>query len=94
MPSGYDYLNHIVAVRMRVRGSGTFLSRLAALADDPEQELADTTLQNNPNRPVNVLANISAPRMQFHGQTEEIDEYFVIKNITFFVKPIATGYPQ
>lgn len=94
MPAGYNLINHVVAVRMRVQGSGTFISRLAALADDPEQDLADTTLQATPNRPVNKLANIQSTRIQFHGQTEEIDEYFVIKNLTFFVKPLATGYPQ
>lgn len=94
MPSGYGFINHVVAVRLRVQGSGNFLSRLAALEDDPEQDLASTTLQSNASRPVNKLANITATRVQFHGQTEEIDEYFVIKSITFYVKPIASGYPQ
>lgn len=94
MPSGYDSINHIVAVKLRLMGTGTFYSRLAALEDDPEQDLADTTLATNPPRPVNILANIQSTRIQFHGYIDAIDEHFIIKNISFYTKPVASGYPQ
>ena len=94
MPSGYGSVNHVVSVRLRLQGTGTFISRLAALEDDPEQNLADTTMSLTANRPVSLLANIASTRIQFHGSTEEIDEYFVVKSLIFYVKPTATGYLQ
>lgn len=94
MPSGYEYTNHIVAVRMRLQGAGAFISTLDALENDPSQDLADATMSTTANRPVNLLANINAPRVQFHGRIQEIDEHFTLKNLVFYVKPIASGYPQ
>lgn len=94
MPSGYDLEQHVVSVRLRITGSGSFQSRLAALEDNPQQTLTNITMQSNANRPVSLLANIRSTRIQYHGWTDSEDEYFVIKNITLFAKPIATGYPQ
>jgi hypothetical protein len=94
MPSGYDFQQHIVSVRMRISGSGEFLSTLLALEGDPEQVLTDVTLQSTPNRPVSLLANMTAMRVQFYGRMEAIDENFTLKNLTFYTKPVASGYPQ
>lgn len=94
MPTGYDSINHVVAVRLRLSGIGTFYSRLAALEDDPEQDLSDTALASNPPRPVNLLANITSTRIQFHGYIDAEDEHFILKNISIYTKPTATGYPQ
>ena len=94
MPSGYESINHVVAIRMRIVGTGTFYSRLAALEDNPEQDLADTTLSATSSRPVNLLANIQSTRIQFHGRMNAADEHFTLKNLTFYTKPIASGYPQ
>lgn len=95
MPTGYDYEQHVVSVRIRLQGSGTFHGRLAGLEDNPEQDLAETTMSATANRPVSLLSNIRSMRVQFHGYIEdELNEYFVIKNITFYTKPITTGYPQ
>lgn len=94
MATGYNLEQHIVSVRLRISGSGEFQSKLLALEGNPEQEMVAVTMQSAPNRPVSLLANIRSMRVQYYGYIENIDEHFYIKNITFFTKPIATGYPQ
>jgi hypothetical protein len=94
MATGYAVEQHLVSIRLRMQGSGEFHARLAALEDDPEQDLVDSTLAVGANRPVSLLSNIRAMRIQFHGSIDGIDEHFEIKNILFYAKPIASGYPQ
>jgi hypothetical protein len=94
MPSGYDLQQHVVSVRLRIQGTGTFYSNLSGLEGSPTQDLVDITLQAAPSRPVSLLSNIQSTRIQFYGRMTAIDEHFRLKNLTFYARPVASGYPQ
>ncbi len=89
-----NYIHHCVAVRYRINGDGDFQSGLSDLDDVTVQDLVTAELEIVTNKPVNQLANFKANRMRLTFYVENIDEYFVLRQITFYTKPISTGYPQ
>jgi hypothetical protein len=93
MPSG-NYLHHCVAVRFRVTGSGEFHSTLTSLDDVYSQPLTDITLSATNERYPNQLANFIQQRYKIEFSIEGIGESFTLQSITFYDKPVATGYPQ
>ena len=93
MPSG-NYLHHCVAVRFRVTGSGQFHQVLTSLDDVYSQSLPDITLIGNTERYPNQLANFIQQRYKLEFSIDGVGEFFILQSVTFYDKPIATGYPQ
>ena len=93
MPTG-NYLHHCVAVRYRVVGSGTFQSTLTSLDDVYSQSLTDIALVGNTERYPNQLTNFIQQRYKLEFSIDGVGEFFTLQSITFYDKPVATGYPQ
>lgn len=94
MPGG-ESLTHFGAVRLRVNGVGNLKLTLIPLGtDDPPQSLVDIPMSNTTGRWPNQLANMIQQKAQLELRTTEIDEVFQLNQIIFFVKEVATGYPQ
>lgn len=93
MPGGL-FINHCVAVRLRVVGSGNLKVRLISLDEETTEELADIAMLATTQRYANQLSNMQAQRYQLEIETEEIDEYFQINQVIIYNKPIASSYPQ
>ena len=89
-----NYLYHCVAVRYRVTGTGTFHSTLYSLDDINTQALTDVTLAATTEKYPNLLTNLIEQRMNLEFYVDAIDEQFTLRQIQFFLKPVATGYPQ
>jgi hypothetical protein len=87
-------LQHLGAVRFRVKGSGT-LNVSAFGYDDVEfSALPELTLEETTSRQPTILANFINQRICLHIGTTEEGEYFTINRIIPFVRPVATSYPQ
>lgn len=93
MPGGL-FLNHCVAVRMRVTGSGNLKVRLLSLNGESTSQLPDVAMSPTTQRYVNQLANFITQRYQVEISTEEMDETFNIRQVIIYNKPIASSYPQ
>ncbi len=89
-----NFLYHCVAVRYRVTGSGTFKSELSSLDDVDGQALTNVTLSSATDRYPNLLANFITTRMKLEFYVDELNAEFVLRQIQFYVKPVATGFPQ
>lgn len=94
MPGGGLYINHCVAVRMRVTGSGTLKTRLLSLDGESTVQLPDVPMVATTQRYPNLLTNFNTQKYQVEISTEEIDETFNIHQIIIYNKPIASSYPQ
>jgi dihydrodipicolinate reductase len=93
MPGG-QYINHFGAIRLRVTGSGTMEVKLVSMDTTTESILADVTLQTTTPRYVNQLANFNQQKAQLVLGTTELNDYFLLRQIIFYVKPIAESFPQ
>ena len=93
MPTG-NYRHHCVGVRYRVVGSGQFQSTLTSLDDVYSQSLTDLTLVGNAERYPNLLANFIQQRYKLEFSIYGVGTFFTLNSITFYDKPVATGYPQ
>ncbi len=89
-----NYLYHCVSVRYRVTGTGTFHSSLFSLDDVNTQPLTDITLSQTTERYPNLISNFIEQRMNLEFYVDAIDEQFILRQIQFYIKPVATGYPQ
>lgn len=89
-----NYLYHCVAVRYRVTGAGAFQSELSSLDDVNSQSLTSVTLATTTERYPNLLANFIEQRMKLEFYVNGTGTDFVLRQIQFFIKPVATGYPQ
>lgn len=89
-----NYLYHCVAVRYRVTGAGIFYSRLFSLDDINTQELTSFALASTSERYPNLLANFIEQRMNVEFEVNELNDQFTLRQIQFYLKPVATGYPQ
>ncbi len=92
--AGGIYINHCVAVRMRVTGSGNLKVRLLSLDEESTSQLADVAMVPVSQRYANQLANFSTQRYQVEISTEEIDETFNLHQVIIYNKPMASSYPQ
>ena len=93
MPGG-KYLNHFGAVRLRVTGSGTLECKLISMDTTTESLLTDVTLATTTGRYANQLANFTQQKAQLEIKTTEISEYFLLRQIIFYIKPVASSFPQ
>jgi len=88
------YLYHCVSVRNRVIGTGSFQMALRGLDDINTQDLTTTTLSQATERYPNLLSNFTEQRMRGEFWVDVINDEFTLKQIQFFLKPVASGYPQ
>lgn len=94
MPNNSENITHVTAIRLRVTGSGNLKIALHSLDSVRTFNCVDTAMQVATDRIANRLANFKSQRIQIEVFTTAIEEYFIIGDITAFIKPISTGYPQ
>lgn len=93
MPGG-QYINHFGQVRIRVTGSGVMEASLLSLDDVETKQLADITLSATTPRYVNQLVNFETQKARLKLITTELGATFFIRQISIYVKPVGTNYPQ
>lgn len=89
-----NFLYHCVAVRYRVTGAGSFYSELSSLDDVNSQTITAVTLSSATERYPNQLTNFIEQRMKLEFYVSGTNTDFLLRQIQFFIKPVATGYPQ
>lgn len=91
---GGEFEHHVVATRLRVKGSGNLRLQLTDL-DQVQTQVAvplpmQTTTRIEPMR----LFNFQSQRIRLEGKTTAINETFSINRIIIYAKPVAQEYPQ
>lgn len=86
-----DY--HVVAVRMRVVGSGNLKLQLMDYDDIQVNDLVAIPMHVSTRFEPTRLANFQSQRVRLHGYITELDEYFDIHRIIIYGKPVAMEYP-
>lgn len=89
-----ENLIHATAVRLRVKGSGTLRCTLYSLDDVYSKTLATHTMAATANLQPTLLTNFIQQRMRLDVRVTAIDEYFKIRRIVIYAKPVATSVPQ
>lgn len=87
-------LTHINAVTLRVKGSGSLISKLYSLEDEFSQNLADYTMSLTTSKSKTLLANFIQEKTCLDLRVSIINNKFEINRITIYTKPVASGYPQ
>lgn len=91
-PKSYgEQEHHVVAVRMRVNGSGSLRMRLMSLDDVRTQTLIPFTMATSTDIEPTRLANFQSQRIRLEFKTIDIDETFIIGRIIIFAKPVNVG---
>lgn len=86
--------HHVVAVRLRVVGSGNLLLSLEDYSGIQTENLTPLPMVASTRIEPTRLANFQSQRVRLIGQTTEIDEIFDIHRILIFGKPVAVEYPM
>ena len=92
--SGGEYEHHVVAVRLRVKGSGNLQLFLTDLDQVQTDTLVPLPMQATTRFEPMRLANLQSQRIRLEGKTTEINETFSINRIVIYAKPVAQEYPQ
>ena len=85
--------HHVVGVRFRVTGSGNLDLRLVDLDNTRTYQMVDLPLQVTTRIEPTRLANFQSQRIRLEGRIQELNEYFHIRRIIIFAKPVAQEYP-
>lgn len=85
--------NHLGLVKMRVQGEGTLLTRALTLSNVRSSGLPNSTLVENNEVVPTLLANFTSQYMQLDVRVIDDDEWFRVKTVTPFLKPVATSLP-
>lgn len=85
---------HVVAVRLRINGSGNLKMSLTDLDDQQTQNLIPLAMQSVTRFEPIRLANFQSQRVRLVGKTTEEGESFIIGRIILYVKPVAAEYPN
>lgn len=91
--TGTDYEHHVVGVRLRVTGQGNLQSRCVGMDDIVVDTCANIAMTTTARLEPTVLNNIQSQRIRYEFFTTEVNEWFVIRRIIIFAKPVATEYP-
>jgi hypothetical protein len=89
-----ELIHHITGVRMRVQGSGNLDMSLLGLDDLTSTTLAPFVMAATRAIEPTRLANFKGQRILLRFGVDEIDEWFQIRRIIIFVKPVETSYPS
>lgn len=91
---GGEYTYHIVGVRSRVTGAGNLRMTLEGLDNVRSLVLVPVPMiATNPIEPTR-LANFQAQRTRLVGRVTELNEWFQIRRIIIFAKPVAAELPN
>jgi len=91
---GAESEHHVVAVRLRVLGSGNLKLALTDLSQIQTLNLVDLPMSVATRIEPTRLANFQSQRIRLEGQTTEINETFVISRVIIFAKAVAVEYPM
>jgi hypothetical protein len=86
-------IHHYTAIKIRAQGTGNLKLKFQSLSEVYEQDLVPLSLEASTNRQATRLSNFNQERATLKIETTEINEYFEIKKIIIFFKPVATDYP-
>jgi len=89
-----EYIQHIVAVRYRITGSGNLKTTVFSYDGVTSSVLPNISMLAITDREPTILANFNSQRLQIKFETTEINETFTLTRIIAFVKPVAASYPQ
>lgn len=90
---GGEYEYHIVGVRARVTGVGNLRYTLEGLDGIRSSTLVPLAMTaTNPIEPTR-LANFQSQRVRLVGTVTDLGEWFQIRRIVIFAKPVAQEYP-
>ncbi len=92
--SGTESDQHIVAVRLRVTGSGNLDLTLTDLNQVQTLNLVTLPMAATTRIEPTRLANFQSQRVRLEGKTTEINETFRINRIIIFAAPVAVEYPM
>lgn len=91
-PKSYgEQEHHVVAIRMRVTGSGSLQMKLLSLNDVRTLDLTSFTMAVSTDVEPTRLSNFQSQRIRLEFKTTEIDETFTISRIIIFAKPVNVG---
>jgi hypothetical protein len=89
-----ELIHHVSAVRMRLNGSGNLDMQLSSLDDVYSFDLVPFTIATTTNIEPTRLANFKSQRIKLRFSVDEIDEWFQIRRIILFAKPVETSLPS
>ena len=89
-----ELIHHLAAVRMRINGSGSLDMVLSSLDDVQTQTLVPFTMASTTYIEPTRLANFKSQRIKLRISVNEIDEWFQIRRIILFAKPVEASYPS
>lgn len=92
--TGGENEHHIVGVRIRITGSGNMDMALTDLDQIQTFPIPTLTMQTSMRIEPTRLANFQSQRIRLEGTTTEINEFFHIRRIIIFAKPVAVEYPD
>ena len=87
-------INHYAGYTIRVVGSGNLRVTFKGLDNIETSVLTPLVLASTNRREPTKLANFIAQRMVLRLETTAIDEWFKINNLTVWIKPLYTQYPE
>jgi hypothetical protein len=92
---GGEFEHHVVAVRMRVTGTGSLNFGLESLNAIKTQTLVPITMAAQTNIEPTRLANFQSQRVRWTLSNDVSDcSGFTISRIILFAKPVAAEYPM
>lgn len=92
--SGEEVVQHYGLIRFRIVGSGNLKMALYSLDTIKQNNIADLAMVPNTNIQPTKLCNFTQQRAQLEIRTTAINEFFIISQITIFIKPVAASFPQ
>lgn len=89
-----ELIHHVNAVRMRVIGSGNLDMTLLGLDDIQSTTLSPFIMQATRAIEPTRLANFKGQRILLRFGVNEIDEWFQIRRIILFARPVEADFPS
>ena len=86
-----QFINHYVAVRLRVKGNGLLKTTLYSSDDIYNQPLTNLLMSSTLATSPSLLANFKQEKVSLEIKTTEISERFEIRRILIYSKPVGTG---
>lgn len=92
--TGAEYEHHIVGVRLRVLGQGNLQLSLQDYSNIQTQNLVPLAMSTATRFEPTRLSNFQSQRTRLIGTITEEDEWFGIRRIIIYAKPVAVEYPM
>lgn len=92
--AGVEAEHHIVGVRLRVLGEGNLLLSLQDYSNIQTQNLIPLVMSTATRIEPTRLSNFQSQRTRLVGTVDEMDEWFGIRRIIVYAKPVAIEYPM